>query len=109
MSGIHRKRKRTVGMERPLRRDGEEEDDDVDANEDEEGDATALVTVLVRLPAVGSEASRFWDFARERCISSGMGESAKGRDDSTGERLQERREREEEDNFSLFFSLVKGK
>lgn len=90
-------------MERPLRRDGEEEDDDVDDDEDKEGDATALVTALVRLLAVDPEASRLWVFAREPCISRGRGESAKGREDSTGERLQERREREEDNNFSLFF------
>lgn len=100
-----------MGMARPLRRDGEEEEED-DADEDEGGDATALVTVAVRLLAADPDASRLWDLARERCISRGRGESAKGRADSTGERLQERkgkRRKKEEDNFSLFFSLVKGK
>ena len=57
-------------MARPLWRDGEEED--VDA--DEEGDATALVTMLVRLLPEGEdaaepEASRLWDIARESCIA----------------------------------------
>ena len=89
MDGIHRKSKRTVGMARPLRRDGEE---DVDADdEDEEGDATALKTTLVRLLPADPEASRPWGMERERCIAHGRGESAKGRDDSTGERLQERK------------------
>jgi len=72
INGIHRKRKRTVGMVRPLRRDDEEEEDADE--EEEEGDATALVTIVrLLLPedeeATEPEASRLWGIARERCIA----------------------------------------
>lgn len=99
-----------MAMARPPRRDEGEEDVD----EEEEGDATALVTIVRLLPeedeAAEPEASRLWGIARERCIARERVE-LRGRGIQL-ERLQGRMGEQKEDNFfpsPLFFFENSGR